>query len=226
VSAVGRAVLRAAPWPVVLGGCAAAAVLFGIAGATRHSGVFLPMSLLGLGLCGAAAAYSLDEQSAEIEDATPTGRPVRIAWRVSIAVVPCAAGATAVLLLDNLGGATGWNRLAPVAAGSVAVGIAVASALRRTGRSAPGDLAGAITFGAVVLTVAIDPLHAWASLAPLGAPGYPLSSAVAWALVVVGSAAALVACERDPGSPRCPSASRWTVSPPGGSRRRRSPPSG
>jgi hypothetical protein len=224
---VGRAVLRAAPWPVVLGGCAAAAVLFGIAGAARHTGVFLPLSLLGLGLCGAAAAYTLDEQSAEIEDATPTGRPVRVAWRVSIAVVPCAAGATAVLLLDDLGGAAGWNRLVPVAVGSVAVGIAVASAFRRTGRFAPGDLAGAITFGLVVLAVAMDPLRAWASLAPLGAPGYPLSSAVAWALVLVGSAAALVVCERDPGSPHCPSGSRWTVATPGRvSRRRRSPPSG
>ena len=198
---VGRSVLRAAPWPVLLGGCAAAAVLFGIAAAARHGGMVLPLSLLGLGLCGATAAYVLDEDSAEVEDATPTGRRARVGWRLPIALLPFGVGSGAVLLLDDLGGATGWTRLVPVAAGSVAAGVGLASGLRRTGRFAPGDLAGALTFGLVVIVVAIEPLHALVSLAPLDSPAYPLSTAVAWALVLVGCAAVFMACERDPGRP-------------------------
>ncbi len=198
-AAVGRAVLRAAPWPVLLGGCVVAAALFGIAAAARHGGLVLPLSLLGLGVCGATAAYLLDEASAELEDATPTGRRARVAWRLPIALLPFAVGAAAVLLLDDLGGAAGWDRLVPVAAGSVAVGIALASGLRRTGRFAPGDLAGAVAFGLVVLVVAVEPLHAWVSLAPLESPAYPRVTALAWLLVLVTCAAVLVTCERDPG---------------------------
>ena len=196
---VGRTVLRAAPWPALLGGCVVATALFGIAAAVHHGPLAFPITLLALGLCGATAAYVLDEASAEVEDATPTGRRARVAWRLPIALVPFAVGAAAVLLLDGLGGAAGWDRLVPVAAGSVAAGIAFASGLRRTGRFAPGDLAGALAFGVVVLVVANEPLHAWVSFAPLESPTYPRATALAWLLVLVTCAAVLGACERDPG---------------------------
>ena len=197
---VGRKVLRAAPWPVLLGGCVAAATLVGIAAALRNGPLVFPLSLLGLGLCGATAAYVLDEDSAEVEDATPTGRRARVGWRLVLALLPFAVGATAVLLLAGAGGVAGWGRLVPVAAGSVAAGIAFASGLRRTGRFAPGDLAGALAFGVVVLVVANEPLH-WVSLAPLESSTYPLSTAVAWSIVLLACAAVLGACERDPGRP-------------------------
>ncbi|MCZ7588133.1 MAG: hypothetical protein M5U27_04580 [Gaiella sp.] len=200
-ASVGRAVLRAAPWPTLLGGCVAAAALFGIAAALRHGALAFPLSLLGLGLCGATAAYVLDEASAEVEDATPTGRRARVAWRLPIALLPFAVGAAAVLMLDDPGGAAGWDRLVPVAAASVACGLGVASALRRSGRLAPGDLASAIAFGLVFLAVAFEPLDAWVSLAPLESPSYPLATALAWALVLLSCAAVLAACERDPGRP-------------------------
>ena len=64
---VGRTVLRAAPWPALLGGCVVATALFGIAATLRHGPLAFPLSLLGLGLCGATAAYVLDEASAEVE---------------------------------------------------------------------------------------------------------------------------------------------------------------
>jgi hypothetical protein len=200
-AAVGRAVLRAAPWPVLLGGCTVAATLFGGAAAARHGSLVFPLSLLGLGMCGATAAFVLDEASAEVEDAAPAGRRARVAWRLPIALLPFGVGSTAVLMLDDRGGAAGWNRLVPVAAGSVAVGIGLASGLRRTGRFAPGDLASALAFGLVVLVVALEPLHAWAPLAPLESPTYPRSTALAWLLVLVTGAAVLGACERDPGRP-------------------------
>lgn len=200
-AAVGRAVLRAAPWPVLLAGCVAAAALFGIAAAVRHGPLAFPLSLLGLGLCGATAAFVLDEASAEVEDATPTGRRARVGWRLLIAPFPFAVGAVAVLLLDAVGSAAGWDRLVPVAAGSVAAGVALASGLRRTGRFAPGDLASALAFGLVVLVVAIEPLHAWVSLAPLEEPTYPRATALAWLLVLVTCVAVLAGCERDPGRP-------------------------
>ncbi len=126
---------------------------------------------------------------------------MRVAWRLPLGLLPFAVGSTAVLWLDAVDGLSGWNRLVPVAAGSVAVGLACAGVLRRTGRFAPGDLAGALTFGLVVLIVAVEPLRAWVLLAPLGSPTYPPASGLAWALVLLASAALLVACERDPGRP-------------------------
>jgi hypothetical protein len=194
-------VLRAAPWPVLLGGCATAVVLFGVSAAARHGALAFPLSLVALGMCGATAAFVLDEQSAEVEDATPKGRPARVAWRLPIALLPFAVGSAAVLSLDELGGVAGWDRLVPVAAGGVACGLGVASALRRSGRLAPGDLASTIAFGLVFLVVALEPLHAWVSLAPLESPSYPRTTALAWALVVLSCAAVLAACERDPGRP-------------------------
>ncbi len=196
---VGRSVLRAAPWPVVLGGCVAATALFGIAAAVRHGALAFPLSLLGLGLCGATAAFVLDEASAEVEDATPTGRRARVAWRLLVVLLPLAVGAAAVLVLDGLDGTAGWRRLVPVAAGSVATGLGFAAGLRRTGRFAPGDLASAPAFGSIVVVVAVEPLRALVSLAPLRTPTYPRATGLAWLLVLVTSAVVLGACERDPG---------------------------
>ncbi len=198
---LGGAVLRAAPWPVLLGGCMTTLGLFAIAAAARHGVLVFPLSLLGLGMCGATAAYALDENSAEVEDATPTGRPTRVAWRLHIALLPFAVGSAAVLWLDDIDAVTGGNRLVPAVAGSVAAGIAIASVLRHTGRLAPGDLAGALTFGLVVLVLTLEPLRAWVSLAPLGTPTYPPATAFAWSLILLACAAVLVTCERDPGRP-------------------------
>jgi hypothetical protein len=198
---VGRAVLLAAPWPVLLGGSLTATGLFAIAAAIGSGQLVFPLSLLGLGLCGATAAYVLDEDSAEVEDAAPSGRRARVAWRLPLALLPFAVGSAAVLWLDAVDRISGWNRLVPVAAGSVAVGLACAAALRRTGRFAPGDLAGALTFGLVVLAVAVEPLRAWVLLAPTGSPTYPPATGLAWSFVLLASAALLVVCERDPGRP-------------------------
>lgn len=198
---VGKAVIRAAPWPVLLGGSLAASGLFAIADVVGPGQLVFPLSLLGLGLCGATAAYVLDEDSAEVEDAAPSGRSVRVAWRLPLALLPLAVGSAAVLWLDAVDGLSGWNRLVPVAAGSVALGLACAAALRRTGRFAPGDLAGALTFGIIVLAVAVEPLRAWVLLAPTASSTYPPATGLAWSLVLLACAALLVVCERDPGRP-------------------------
>ncbi len=198
---VGRAVVRAAPWPVLVGGSLTATALFAITAAVGPGQLAFPLSLLGLGLCGATAAYVLDEDSAEVADAAPSGRSVRVVWRLPLALVPFTVGSTAVLWLDTVDRISGWVRLVPVAAGSVAVGLACAAALRRTGRFAPGDLAGALTFGVVVLVVAVEPLRAWVLLAPIGLPTYRPASGLAWLLVLLACAALLVVCERDPGRP-------------------------
>jgi hypothetical protein len=200
-AAVGRAILRAAPWPALLGGSVTATGVFVIAAVAGSGELVFPLSLLGLGVCGATAAYTLDEASPEVEDAAPRGRSVRVAWRLPLALLPFAVGCAAVLWLDTLDWVRGWDRLVPVAAGSVAVGLACAAALRRTGRFAPGDLAGALTFGLVVLAVAVEPLRAWVSLAPVGSRTYPRATALTWALVLLAAAALVAACERDPGRP-------------------------
>jgi len=55
------------------------AALFAVAVQWRQTQVV--GAVLGLALCGAAAAYVLDEDTALVADATPMSRPRRSAWR-------------------------------------------------------------------------------------------------------------------------------------------------
>ncbi len=188
--------IRAAPWSALLGAATAAAALLGLAVMARRTELVVPLTLLGLGACGGAAAYTLDEAAAEIADATPTSRPRRLGWRLTVVVVP---GTVSMLgLLAVVQGAS-WGRTLPVALGTVAVGVATAAVLRRAGRPAPGDLAGPVALGVILLTVATDPLRRWFTLVPLGGSAPTSRTALAWGVTAGVCLLVVLGCERDPG---------------------------
>jgi hypothetical protein len=192
-------VARSAPWPVLAGMTLTAASLFCLAGWLHDHEMALLVALMAVGTCAAAAGYVLDEESGDIADATPTSRPVRMAWRLPLAGLLAAAGVGALLGLHQLDPATPWLHLAPVAVGGVALGLALSAALRRSGNPNPGDLAAVVTLGALVPTVLVDPLRRWVSLTSLQSPHYAPRTALAWVVIVLASALVVLACEADPG---------------------------
>lgn len=204
----GGAVLGSAPWPVLLPLTALAGGIFGAAVLARHDEMGLLLALVAIGMCGAVAGYVLDEEAREVADATPTSRPRRAAWRAPIALLPVAVSATALTWVTRLTPETHALRMLPIAAGSVALGMALAAAMRRAGSSAPGELAGVLTFGVVILVVLVDPLHRWVSLRALDGASYPLGTALTWAAVVLLCASTVITCERDPGGSRRPARQR------------------
>jgi fluoroquinolone transport system permease protein len=202
------AVVRSAPWRVLAGITLLAASLFCLAGWLRHDHMALLIALVAVGTCAAAAAYVLDEESGDVADATPTSRPVRMAWRLPVAALLTSVGVGALLGLHQLDPTTPWLHLAPVAVGGVALGLACSSSLRRGGNPAPGDLAAVVTLGALVPTVLVDPLRRWVSLTSLQTPDYATRTAFAWVVIVLACALVVLACEADPGRPTARSPSR------------------
>ena len=196
------AVLRSAPWPVLAGLVSGASLVFAAALLARHDEFAPLLALLAIGICGAAAAYTLDEEAGDVADATPTSRPHRVGWRLMMLVLPAAVSATALVSLHRLDARTPWLHLLPVAAGSITVGAAAAAAFRRSGNPAPGDLAGVVTLLGVLLGVLADPFRHWVSLSALGTVDYPIRTAAAWFAIVLGCALTVTACEADPGRSR------------------------
>src|SRR4051812_47345900 len=141
------AVVHSAPWPVLSGIVLTAASLFCLAGGLRRHEMALLVALIAVGTCAAAAGYVFDEEAGDVADATPTSRPVRMAWRLPVAVLLAGAGVAALLGLRQLDPETPWLHLAPVVVGGVALGLALSAALRRSGNPAPGDLAAVVTLG-------------------------------------------------------------------------------
>jgi hypothetical protein len=194
----GARIQRSAPWLPLLGTAGAAAMLLLIAVLAHHSGIAPFVTLLGLSTCGGAAAYVLDEESAAVLDATPTSRGRRVLWRLPLIAAPATVALVGLLMLDRLDGSTHWLRLGPLAVGSLAIGVALAAALRAGGTGTPGDLAGVLAVGSVVLLVATDPLRHWVSVAPLGDAARSGRSVLLWTAVITACAAITFACNRDP----------------------------
>ena len=194
----GARIQRSAPWLPLLGAAGVATMLLLIAALAHRTGVAPVVTLLGLSTCGGAAAYILDEESAAVLDATPTSRGRRVLWRLPLLAVPATVALTGLFLLDRLDGSAHWLRLGPLALGSLAIGVALAAALRREGMGTPGDLAGVIVVVGVVLLVAADPLRHWVSVIPLGDAARSGRSVLLWTAVFAASAVVTFACCRDP----------------------------
>src|SRR5262245_13018697 len=110
----GAAVLRSAPWAVLLSFTALAGATFGLAILARHDTAGLLLALMAIGTCGAVAGYVLDEEEREVADATPTSRPRRTCWRLPIALLPAVVASTALTWLARLAPETHADRLLPV----------------------------------------------------------------------------------------------------------------
>jgi hypothetical protein len=194
----GARIQRSAPWLPLLATAGAAAMLLLIAVFAHRTGIAPFVTLLGLSACGGAAAYVLDEESAAVLDATPASRGRRVLWRLPLIAVPATVALVALLILDRLDGSSHWLHLGPLALGSLAIGVALAAALRRGGTGTPGDLAGVLAVGSVVLLIATDPLRHWVSVIPLGDAAHSGRSLMLWTTVIAGCAAVTFACCRDP----------------------------
>ncbi|MEO7981784.1 MAG: hypothetical protein ABI807_12950 [Sporichthyaceae bacterium] len=194
----GLRVLRSTPWLPVAGASAVGGALLLTAAATPTAGYAMFIVVIGLATCGSAAGYLLDEESSAVLDATPTSRSRRTGWRLMALVLPAGVALTGLALLDRADG-TGqweWQKLGPLAAGSLATATALAAVLRR-GNSAPGDVAAAVTLTGVLLVVASNPLRHWVSVVPSHDAGVG-RSALLWASVVLAAAVVVVRCSRDP----------------------------
>ncbi len=176
--------------------------------AVRWDQLRLLGSVLGLALCGAAAAYVLDEDTAAVADATPMSRPRRAAWRTALLVLPVGVTLAGLAALDRDDPAGGWIRLTPTALALVALGVALSAALRRAGHAQPGDLAGALVAALLLFLVAANPLRWWLPILPLGDVPYAARSQLLWSTVAVVAAAAAAVAVRDPVRTRHRSSSR------------------
>jgi hypothetical protein len=193
---VGARVVRSAPWAGLLGVSLVAASLLALA--TLTTGLAPTVARLGLATCGGAAAYLLDEEASAIADASPTSRGRRVVWRLLLLVPPLLVAMAGLFDLNRQEPALHWWRLLPLAIGALATGVAAAAILRRRGAAAPGDLAAPVTTLGIVLVSALDPLHRWVSLAPLGSTPHAGRSAVLWAGITIGCVAVTAVCSRDP----------------------------
>jgi hypothetical protein len=194
----GGRILRSAPWLPLVGASAAAASLLLVAALAHRTGIAALVAFLGLAACGAAAAYILDEEAAAVLDSTPTSRSRRVLWRLPLAALPAAVAFVGLLMLDHVDSPGHWLRLVPLAAGSLAIGVGFAAALRTGAAGVPGDLASVVTLASLVFLVTVDPLRHWVTFAPLGDGAYAGRSALLWAAVIVMCAAITIAHSRDP----------------------------
>jgi hypothetical protein len=189
--------VRAAPLAGVLLGQAA---LFAAAVQWRQTQVI--GAVLGLALCGAAAAYVLDEDTAVVADATPMSRPRRAAWRSALLVLPVAVGLSGLAALDHSDPVGNWLRLTPTVLALTALGVALAAALRRGGHVQPGDLAGAVVVAVMLFLAAANPLRWWLPILPLGELPHAGRSQLFWTAVAAIAAVATVVSVRDPAASR------------------------
>jgi hypothetical protein len=194
------AIVRSAPWVAVIVSTSAAAMLLTIGGFSYRTGIGWLSTLLGLSTCGAAAAYVLDEQASEVADASPTSRAARTTRRLPIALLPLMIALAGLIDLNVLDASNHWLRLAPLAAGSIAIGVAFAAGFRRRGWATPGDLAAVLALTVVVLVVLVDPMARWIELAPLGETSHPGRGAIFWLAVVIVAGFSTARCSRDPAS--------------------------
>jgi hypothetical protein len=114
------------------------------------------------------------------------------------AALPGAVALAGLLMLDHVDAPSHWLRLVPLAAGSLAIGVGLAAALRTGAAGTPGDLAGVLTLASLVLLFTVNPLHHWVTFTPLGDGTDAGRSALLWTAVIAGCAAITVAHSRDP----------------------------
>ncbi len=175
-----------------------AAALFGAAVVGFGVGLAPFAAVLGLGVCASCAAYVLDEEAAEVADATPTSRPQRLTYRMLLALIPLSVAAVGLTALSRRDPVTHWLWFAPVAIGMVAVALAASAAARSRGLATPGDLCAVLALAATIL-VAADPFRRWVPLMPFDSSGAS-RSAVVWSVVIAFCVVVVLVSAQDPGA--------------------------
>jgi hypothetical protein len=200
----GTRILRSAPWLALLTALGVESALLSLGVMTRGRGDSVGFVLLAMAVCGGTAGYVLDEEATSVADATPSSRPWRAAWRISISFLPVAVAVAGLAALHGVNPSTDWLRLTPFACGVAGCGAALAAAMRRADLAAPGDLAGVVTIVVTLVLVAVNPLRHWVSVAPLGPTDHLGRTVVMWGGVLVACAVVTALSVRDPGRPAGP----------------------
>ena len=190
--------LRAFPWPEVCLTTGGAAAAFTLAVALLPSAGGFRLLLLSLALCGAAAAFVLDEAAGPVVDATPTSRTWRLGCRLVIVLLPASVGVAGLAAAGRSDPTLLWQRLGLVLVGYLAIGVAVAAVLRHNGRPTPGDLAAVLVATGTFVVTLVDPLHRWVSVLPLGSEAEWGRTAALWSGVILVTGSTTLVAMRDP----------------------------
>jgi len=188
--------LRAVPWAPVAGGTClglAALLLDGWVVPNGPGSALLWFALAGF---ATAAAFVLDEPSAAAVDAVPVPRRTRTARRLLVGLLPVVGwlGGTAAVVQSEPG--LSWSALAVTGGGLLVATLAAATALRRAGHDAPGELVAAGAGGIVVLALAVGAVP---KVGPLLESADPSSrSSVVWVVLAVAGIAVILWGGADP----------------------------
>ena len=191
-------VLRGVPWTAVTMSSALAALLM-VPWVAWPTVSFGPMMLTsGFAILGAAAAFVLDEPSADAVDAGPTTRRQRSMVRSLALVLPLSVGLAAVAGLEARTPLVPARGLVLQVVGCVLLGLTAAAVSRSRGVASPGDAA-ASGVGLLLLVCAhLEPLRSWVLVFNLGDDPWWDRTMSLWAVLVVGCGCVLVVTTRDP----------------------------
>lgn len=198
-TSVVASVVRSAPWRPIAGTAAAAALLWAVAFVVNASVVGFLAAVSAIAVGGASAAFLLDEEAADVADATPTSRARRVGYRLLGVAVPGAVALGGITALAHADATAHWLRLTPLIVATLAAGAGASASLRRRGVAAPGDLAASLVFCTVVVTVAVDPARRWVSIAPLQDPAHVGRTVGLCLAVAVAGLASVLVTAMDPG---------------------------
>jgi hypothetical protein len=196
VEGVARAELTALAWSPVLGPVAVGLGLLSLTAGGVLGGPEPGLLWLALGALGSGAATCLDDPAAGFTASSPAGLRRRTAPRLLVPVLVAGAWCLAAAGLDGTHGLSGAS-LALTGTGLVAGLVAVASLLRRLGRSEPGPGVGSAALLGVVTCLLFQPfgdvqvLQAYADRG--AAPGL-------WPVVIAVALGSLALTTRDAGA--------------------------
>jgi len=188
--------LRGVNWPALLGGSAIGAGILAVCVAFAAGGPPLLYVRLALVALAAAAAFVLDEPSAEAVDAVPVTRGGRTAIRVTAVALPFAVWTAAVLARERRNGATAVGALLVEGAGMLAVAVAVSAVLRLAGRAEPGEVVASFLGASMLGALIFRPAPGSVPIFPVG-EGWAASTAL-WGSFAVAATMLVVALSRDP----------------------------
>jgi hypothetical protein len=167
----------------LLGACGAAAVLAGLLARSPGDAFLLAPALLAC--CGAAAAFTYDEDALPVVTVTPRGAGWRRANRLGVTLVPLSAWALVVALRpgDVPFWRPGWWLLGGATVLLVAGSAALAS---RRLVPTPGALLAPVVALAAVAPVTLAGMFSWGTLYPIG--DFPDTVRTVWLGVALSGA--------------------------------------
>jgi hypothetical protein len=186
-------ILRGVDWAAVLLGSTLGALI--LSGCAVFARTEPPLGYVRLGLVplAAAAAFVLDEASAEAVDAVPRTRRDRTAARVAVLLLPFTIWSGGIEALEARVPAVPVGALLVEGGGVLTLTVALAGLLRMAGRNEPGEVVSAVACMSLLGVLVFDPPH----LAAFPLSGDWTASTVLWTAVTSAGIVVMVAVSRD-----------------------------